>query len=160
MSAPARGYSWRPFQTGNAAAVRHGVWSARAVDPVAEELVTALVEDRPDLAGYPETVEAWARAEARCLLLAAYHAERGLLDEKGNVRAGQYVTAFERLAADLRARLGLDPRSEAELRRAQADAVQAAVDLDGIRARGRAALNARADGGAADDASDGGVPDG
>ena len=138
-NAPARGYTWPPFEPGNTAAVRHGAWSSRKVDPLAAELVAGLLADRPDLAAYPETVMAWARAEARVVILAEHQAEHGLIDDKGEVRGGRYVAQFERLAADLRARLGLDPRSEAELTRERADATRSAVDLDSIRERGRAA---------------------
>ncbi len=144
----ARGYSWAPFEPGNTVSVRHGVWSGRRVHPLAAELVTGLLAQRPDLAAYPEMVEAWARAEARCLLLATWQAERGLLDDKGEVAGGRYVAQFERLAADLRSRLGLDPRSEAELLAARADAARNVVDLDAIRRRGVEALRARGELGA------------
>lgn len=46
---PARSYSWPPFEKGNELSVRHGVWSQRKVDPVAEELSSGLLVDRPDL---------------------------------------------------------------------------------------------------------------
>jgi hypothetical protein len=142
---PARGYSWPPFERGNAAATRHGVWSARRVDPLACELVAGALDDRPALHRHPEAVMAWARAEARCLLLADWVAEHGLVDADGNTPAPlRYIAQFERLALDLRARIGLDPRSEAELVREQAEAAGATFDLDALRARGRAALDARA----------------
>jgi hypothetical protein len=141
---PARHYSWPPFEAGNEAATKHGVWSARRTDPLAAELVAGLVADRPDLSEYPEAVLAWARAEARCLLLADWLLDHGLMDGDGTPRGAlRYVAQFERLASDLRDRLGLDPRSDAALRRERADAVRSAVDLEGIRARGRAALEAR-----------------
>jgi hypothetical protein len=137
---PVRGYSWAPFEPGNEVSVRHGVWSKRKVDPVAEELASGLLVDRPDLSGHPETVWAWARAEARCLLLAD-HFGAGLFDGDGNERPGlRLITQFERLASDLRARLGLDPRSEAELARERGAATLTAVDLEAVRARGRAAM--------------------
>lgn len=145
---PARGYSWDAFEAGNTVAVRHGAWSGRRVHPLAAELVAGLLADRPDLAGYPETVEAWARAEARCLLLATWQADHGLLDDKGEVAGGRYVGQFERLASDLRHRLGLDPRSEAELLAARAEAARNVVDLDAIRRRGVEALRSRGELGA------------
>ncbi len=140
MGESARGYSWPPFAEGNTVRLRSGAWSARKVDPLTAELVAGLLADRPDLAAWPETVWAWARAEARCLLLAEYQVEAGLIDPKtGDVRSGRWVGTFERLAADLRGRLGIDPRSEAELARERADASRSAVDLAGIQARGREA---------------------
>jgi hypothetical protein len=123
--------------------MRHGAWSSRRVDPVAQELIAGLLDDRPDLRRYPEAVMAWARAEARCILLASYQVEHGLVDADGNVPGGKYVAQFERLATDLRARLGLDPRSEAELARDRADAERSVVDLDALRSRGRVLLDAR-----------------
>ena len=143
-SRPARGYSWRPFEVGNRAAVRSGAHSRREVDPFAETLACGLVEVRPDVARYPETVAAWARAEARCLLLAEWQVRAGLIDEAtGEVRGGRYVAQFERLAADLRAKLGLDPRSEAELHRSRAEAAHATFDLDSIVTAGISALGRR-----------------
>lgn len=140
---PARGYRWEPFAEGNVVSLRHGAHAARKVDPLAAELATGLLVDRPDLERFPEVLLAWARAEARCILLAEWQLEHGLIDDDGNVRGGRYVAQFERLASDLRSRLGLDPRSEAELLRDRAEAERSVVDLDAIRARGRAALETR-----------------
>jgi hypothetical protein len=110
---------------------------------VAAELVEALLADRPDLAAYPEAVWGWARAEARCLLFADWHAQVGYLDEAGNVRGGGHVAAAENQAARLRERLGLDPLADAALRKAQAEAVHLVADLEQIRAKGRAVLERR-----------------
>lgn len=139
---PARGYAWKQFEKHNEVSIRSGAHSRRRVDPLATELVAGLLEDRPDLAGFPETVWAWGRAEARCWLLAEYHAEHGLFDEKGNVRGGQYVGQFEKLAAHLRSTIGLDPRSEAELAKVRVDATHASFDLDVLRAKGREVIEA------------------
>jgi hypothetical protein len=65
MGEPARGYTWRAFEAGHTVSTRHGVWSRRRVDPLVQELVAGLASDRPDLRAYPETLVAWARAEAR-----------------------------------------------------------------------------------------------
>jgi hypothetical protein len=144
----ARGYRWPSFdedpEFAATAATRHGVWSKRKVDPLATELVAGLLDDRPDLGRYPETLMAWGRAEARCILLGDWIVEHGLVDADGDTSAPlRYVVQFERLALELRSRLGLDPRSEAELANAQADAARNVVDLDALRARGRRALKAR-----------------
>lgn len=136
-------YRWRQFQPGDEMRLEHGARSERRVDPLAAELAAALLEDRPDLASYPESVRAWARAEARCLLLEDYHARVGFLDEDGNVRGGGRVDRYEAQAARLRERLGLDPLADATLRKAQAEAVHLVADLEQIRAKGRAVLEAR-----------------
>jgi hypothetical protein len=139
---PARGYSWKPFAEGHSVSTRHGAWSERRVSPLAQELVAGLLADRPDLERFPETVCAWARAEARCLMFDAY-----LISDKPDseraLKTARYVNAFERLAIELRARLGLDPRSEAELARDRAQASRELVNLDAIRERGRVALAER-----------------
>jgi hypothetical protein len=140
----ARGYSWPPFEPGHELSTRHGAFSRRRVDPLAAELTTGLLSERADLVRYPEVVAAWARAEARCLLLGDWIAEHGVLDEHGNGTAAlRYVAQFERLAIELRARLGLDPRSEAELARDRSEAERNIVDLDALKARGSAILETR-----------------
>ena len=144
MNAPARGYSWPAFSEGNAAAVKHGVWSELRLEPVVAKLAAGLVAEHPDLGRFPDAVLAWARAEARCLALAEWFSERGIFDDDGNERPGlRYVAQFERLAAELRARLGRDPRSEAELVSRRADATRSAFDLDALQATGRRALRER-----------------
>jgi hypothetical protein len=153
----ARNYRWRnfgadrpddPVPSGSdyAAEVstRHGAMSSRKIDPIAATLAAELIRDRPDLERFPEAVAAWSRAETRCLLLEAWFAERGLLDTNGKPTASEsLLSSSERLAMQLRERLGLDPKSEAELASAQADAARSFVDLDALRARGREALKAR-----------------
>jgi hypothetical protein len=67
------------------------------------------------------------------------------LDDDGKPINGKELRGFERAAADARSRLGLDPTSEAKLRLTQAAAAAQVVDLDAIRARGRAALEGRGD---------------
>jgi hypothetical protein len=136
-------YRWRQFQPGDEVRLEHGARSKRRVDPVAAELVEALLADRPDLAAYPEAVWGWARAEARCLLFADWHAQVGYLDEAGNVRGGGHVAKAETQAARLRERLGLDPVADVQLQRAKAEAVALVADLEGIRERGRAVLERR-----------------
>jgi hypothetical protein len=143
MASDARGYSWPAFGLQNAAAVRHGAWSTRRVDPVAAEVIAGVLERRPDLAEHPEALHAWARAEARCLLFADYLCDRDICSDEAT-RVLRHVGTFERLANELRGRLGLDPSSEARLVTARADAARQVVDLDGIRARGRRAIEARA----------------
>ena len=134
---PASGRPAQPYEPGNTAAVKSGARSPRFVDPVAAELGRALLAARPDLEAYPEAVAAWARAEARCLLYAEYHAQVGPLDEDGNLRGGRHVMLAERMAQTMRERLGLDPRAEADLHKARAEAIHATADLEAIRARGR-----------------------
>ena len=136
-----------PFPTGNTTSRTHGVWSDRRINPQAVELTHTLLVVRPDLAAYPETVWAWARAEARCLLLEEWLEDHPLVEEDGNVApVTRYVSQFERLAADLRAKLGLDPKSEAELASSRPQATLHTFDIEELRARGREVMELRADG--------------
>lgn len=96
------------------------------------------------------SVAAWARAEARCLLIAEYHRKVGLINEaKGTVHLGAETARFERLAAQLRQQLGLDPRAEAELMRARREAIEPGDVLRGILEHGRQVIAEREIGGTA-----------
>ncbi|MCZ7529734.1 MAG: hypothetical protein M5U31_04965 [Acidimicrobiia bacterium] len=119
-------------------ALRHGAFSKRMVEPVAVELVQGLLDDRADLAAYPEVVHAWARAEAKVLLLDDWLTTQGLHDEAGEPRAAlNYLAKFMTMADRLRQRLGLDPRSEAELARERGEATRVTADLESLLERGR-----------------------
>lgn len=136
------GGSRPPFPAGNALAVRHGARSPRVYGALAEELAAGLLEVRPDLAGYPEAVAAWATAEAQAALLRRHLAEVGLFTEDGEVRGKVlgYLRSFERLAAESRKPLGLDPMAEAALARERASAATLAVNLTAIADTGRQAI--------------------
>jgi len=128
------GYSWEDAKPGNTIAKKHGAFSARVVDPVARELVEVVLAQVPYLAdlSYEPAVWAWARAEARVLVLSAWLDENGTLDESGVPRpALKALKDFERLASTARSRLGLDPLSRAQLGR---DVAQQQVDLARIYA--------------------------
>lgn len=149
---PARGYSWEPFEEGNTAALVHGAYSPAIVDPVAEELLEAVLAEAATahLAApqYAPALAAWARAEARIIVLERWLAENadqaGVLDAEGELLpAVKLLERVERRAESLRSRLGLDPRSEADLTRSRADAGRSIADLDALRRRGREVLEAR-----------------
>lgn len=126
---PARGYTWPPFAAGHTLTLRHGAFSPRSVEPLAAELIEGTIAEGGYLAepDYRPAVEAWARAEARCILLDAWLQEHGLLDAKGRPHpAAEYAGRLERLAAEHRSRLGLDPRSRAALGK---DVSSTGVDL-------------------------------
>ena len=136
-----------PFPRGNTTSLTHGIWSGRKVNPPAKQLAEGLLEDRPDLSAYPETVWAWARSEARCLILEEWLSDHWLIDEEGNAApVARYVGQFERLAAELRTKLGLDPKSEAELVAVRAQAARGVFDIEALRQRGREALELRVSG--------------
>ncbi|GAA2548140.1 hypothetical protein [Pseudonocardia hydrocarbonoxydans] len=127
----ARGYSWPPFEPGNEAALRHGAYSPRRVDPLAAELAAGALDD-PDLAhltapGYRPAVWAWARAEAQVQLLAE-HVERIGLDFGDHAVSAAHTALdrAERRAERSRRALGLDPLARARLGR---DHAAARVDV-------------------------------
>jgi hypothetical protein len=131
---PARGYSWAPFENGNAVALRHGAYSPRRVEPLAQELVDQVLSDPGTsyltASRWRAAVWSWARCEARCQLLSEYlmdHADPAGLDAEGNISpALRALSKFESAALAHRARLGLDPLSAARLGR---DTAAAGVDL-------------------------------
>jgi len=72
-----------PFAPGNAMHLTHGAKSPRVFLPLAERLSAGLLDDRPDLARFPETIAAWADAEARAGLLREWLADRSMFDGAG-----------------------------------------------------------------------------
>jgi hypothetical protein len=126
------------------------------VEPLAAELVDqvrSMVATNQARFGYllePQhsaALWAWARCEAKVQLLEEYLLdEGGMLDDDGEVRAAtDLLERVERRALKLRERLGLDPRSEAELRRARAGATLAGFDIDAALTAGRRVIDARSD---------------
>jgi hypothetical protein len=130
------------FEADNAMAVRHGAFSKRRTDPIARALAEGLLESRPDLAGYPEALWAWARAEARSLVLAEYLIDYPPWTEEGQ-RLAKWVSQSERAAEQGRRDLGLTPLSEAALAQSRAEAHRSTVDLERALEVGRGILEAR-----------------
>ncbi|MFT4227734.1 hypothetical protein [Micropruina sp.] len=125
------------------APIVHGARSPRVYGELAQILAAGLSAERPDLAAFPEAVAAWATSEAQAALLRRHLAEVGPVDpDTAKPRTGSLdaLRQFERLAAESRRTLGLDPRSEAQLARDRAAAVALTVDLDALAERGRQAL--------------------
>lgn len=151
----ARGYSWPPFEKGHELSLRHGAYSPRLVNPVAQALVDGALAD-DDLAFlrapcHRFALNAWARAEARVQLLTAYLEKMGSVEEAITDREeseseevhskgrSKRISKSKRVAAALemldraetraektRTRLGMDPLSRARLGR---DVVAARVDF-------------------------------
>lgn len=136
------------FSDGNVAQLGSGYRSPRVYSQVAAALVAGLVEQRPDLAAHPEALASWGDAEARAALLRSRLDEHGMFNDSGEARENllRQLDRFERRAADARQRLGLDPRSEAELALLRARAMREgqlvpSVDLGQLAKAGRAALD-------------------
>lgn len=139
------------FSENNVVSLQSGYRSPRVYSAVSAALVAGIVDDRPDLRKYPEALAAWADAEARAALLRRHLDEIGIIDDDGQPRTSlvNMLRWFEKNATAARDRLGLDPRSEAELSLLRAKAVRegtsTAVDLDALVAQGRAVLDAGPD---------------
>lgn len=140
--APARGYSWPPFQPGHTLSMRHGAKSARMVAPIAEQMASELSAAAPWTSGaqFAPTVAAWAWAEAQAQLVRQHLDEIGLLDEDGQPRgAANFLDRVEGRAAKLRAELGLTPASMVKLLGglSSIDAGAAQGGLEALKAAGR-----------------------
>lgn len=115
-----------PYESGNEAALRHGAWSPRRVDPLAADVIAAV---RPTLTWLTPAdepaLQAWGRVEAQCQLIDAYLAAAGDVTEDGvgdldteRVRAAYLAQhRFETRAATLRTQLGMTPLARARLGR-------------------------------------------
>jgi hypothetical protein len=151
-----QGWQRPPFEKGNALGLRHGVYSAAVVDPIAEAMVAELLADddvahlRPRWVRW--SVDAWGRAEAQVLLWRRHVEALGgfeeslesvTTEESEEIRSEggrstrsstsrQMEAAIigleraEKHAAACRARLGLDPMSRARLGR---DVMSAKADM-------------------------------
>ncbi len=144
----ARGYSWAPFEPGNLAALRHGAMSPRKMGPIADRLAAELAEAAPWTArpAFAASVAAWARAEARTVLVTTWLADHGLLDDDGAPRpAATFLVKLETQAANLRTRLALDPAALAALlaKLVEAPAEHVAEERERLLAEARALVEVR-----------------
>lgn len=135
-----------PFGPGNEVATTHGSWSPRRVDPLAERFAGLALGTAAWLSDstFGPAVWAWARAEARCQLLAEWLDEHGPLAEDGDPRpALDAATRLEKLAMTHRQRLGLDPSARASLEATLTSAVAGQFALEDAITRGRDSLASR-----------------
>lgn len=107
-----------PFAQGNTLALVHGARSPRVVEPIALALRNEAIEATPHLgdARWASELDAWARAEAKVVVLMQYESKVGALDENGAPRS--YLAELDRAekrAASARDRLGMNPASAARL---------------------------------------------
>jgi hypothetical protein len=116
---------------------------------LAKQLADGLLEACPDLGDprYRAAVTRWSEAEAQESLL-MFELDR-VVEEEGIVseRAEKVQHSLDRVRSKsqkLRADLGLTPRGHVELVSGRAAAEREYVDLAGLRARGRAEIEARA----------------
>ncbi|MCW2735452.1 hypothetical protein [Nocardioides sp.] len=136
-----------PIVRGHTVTVTHGAWSSRRVDPLAAELIETAVSAVSWLSDptYRPAVTSWARAEARCQLLAEYLDREGILDPATGEPRPALAAAEkqERLAIQQRQRLGLDPASRAQLESTLTSAAVGQHALEDAIRRGQEALDRR-----------------
>jgi hypothetical protein len=147
-----------PFEPQNTLAVKHGVWSGRALAPVASGILQSVLDDPAcDYLNAPRfaaELQAWAVAEARCRLLESYIAKLaegddtgvGDLADEATRAAWGLLHRCETRAQSGRDRLGLSPAAAGKLGRDLALA-RSSQDLDRLKALGATLLAAREDGG-------------
>jgi hypothetical protein len=137
----------QPFAPGNTAAVgNRGPRTHGAFANVAEEArqVIAMLFDADAIARHPLVALLAAETWLRCRRAEVDIAERGeTLDDGTPHPLLTHLRGWHRELIDIAREFGMTPRSEASLVRERADASRLVVDLDAIRARGRAALEAR-----------------
>ncbi len=148
----ARGYAWPPFERGNRAAVKHGVFAADRSETIAKEVETVaerVAADYPWTGAYGDERRAYARALADERAVRAYLDEVGHLDENHQERpAVRVLERFSARAARCRSALGLSPTAHARLLVMVAEVVRLHPgrtgpledSLDSLLAEGRAAL--------------------
>jgi hypothetical protein len=126
-----------PYERGNEAAVTHGAYSPRRVDPLALELVDGVIQ-RSKAADSQTTylldpsfrpaLWAWARCEVRVQLVTEWLMDRGsdIGDDGEVLAAAEYLRRWEAQALKHRERLGLDPLARAKLGK---DVAAGSVDM-------------------------------
>lgn len=133
----------RQFEPGNLMSpTTHGAYSPRKVDPLAQELVDALLVDDTvpvyaKASAYRAELWAWARAEAQAQLVTEWLIEAGesAANGVGDLSSQAVHTAYlllhraEGRAASARTRLGLTPVSAARLGKDVAVGHAASVDV-------------------------------
>jgi hypothetical protein len=159
--APAFDGQRRPFEPGHELSTKHGAYSPRKVDPLAQTFVDLVLEDPAVVqlrAGHwRPALWTWARAEAQVQLLTEWlereSGEDGVGDLTSEAISRVYLLLHraETRATTQRSRLGLDPLSAARLGRDRAsEAVDTARYMQEL-ARAEAEAEAqRREGGAAD----------
>ncbi|MEY2451475.1 MAG: hypothetical protein QOD92_1049 [Acidimicrobiaceae bacterium] len=147
MGEPARGYVWPPFVVGNDAAERHGAKSDRKLQPIVDDLLAWATGNLPWASGpsFAPSVDAWAWAEARCVLYRRWFNEKGHHDADEQPLAGlERWDRVETRAEKLREQLGIGPLALGKLLGTigSIDGPAAQSGLDALKAAGAALVQA------------------
>ena len=117
------------FERGNVLSLRHGVFSDRAITPVAQRIARLVMTIAPAMAGYPLQVDLYARTYAPLLLIDAQLDAVGVLDDDGAPRESllKWRSSLVRQAMTQLREMGLSRKAAAELQLDVASAAQAAL---------------------------------
>jgi hypothetical protein len=156
---PSIGRPWPPFapgndigprfDEGNDAALTHGAWSARKVQPLADQLHASLERIAPwtTSEAFAGTVQSWAWAEGQASILRDYVDQHGHFDSDGVERpAVRTLDRIEVRLDKLRDALGLTPKALTKLLANAAELATATGNHEGlasVEAEGRRILAAR-----------------
>jgi hypothetical protein len=141
MGAPARGYSWPPFENGNTKSLVHGARSPRVVDAAATILAESVVSEAPwlDAEIFQAAVWRYARAEARARLLSNYILEVAEdHPEQIGARLWESANGADNTASKMAESLGLTPLSRAKLAAIVASTEATSEGLTQLAERGHA----------------------
>jgi hypothetical protein len=113
-------YEWKPFDR------EHGAYATQVVEPMAAAILEWLMQ-QAEKPGSPLAficeeffapgLNRWATAEARCLRLRSYLAEKGELEDGRERPALETLYKWEKVSAHYAQLFGLDPPSLARIRR-------------------------------------------
>lgn len=107
-----------PYWPGNTESLRSGAFSPRVYEPVVQALLEEALASEAYLAEprYRSSVERWASAEAKCLLIERWLDKVGPLDDEGNERpALRSLLSWQKRASEEAQQLGLTPLSRSKL---------------------------------------------
>jgi hypothetical protein len=143
---PRRGYSWAPFEPGNTVATVHGAHSDRKLRPIVDELLEGLADAAPWTSApvFAPTREAWAWAEAQCVLYRQHFDTTAIVGGDAEPVGLATWDRVERRAAAKRTELGLSPASLARLLSSLSaiDGPAAKEGLEALKATGAALVAA------------------
>jgi hypothetical protein len=126
---PAFATQREPFKPGHVLSLRHGVFSERAITPVAQRVAELVLSIAPAMAAYPLEVDLYSRTYGVVLLIDAELDRIGVLDERGGPRESllKWRSSFARQAMSQLREMGLTRKAAAELQLDVAAAAQATV---------------------------------
>jgi len=148
--APARGYSWPPFEPGHTLSLVHGAYSPRLVREAARPIVALLVQELASEAPWLSSpafqleLESYTDAVAARRMLADDIAERSAAGKQVPLRSFEVLGTLTNAAGRAADRLGLNPLGKARLAALVTGAEVGQATLADLAATGRQTAGYRA----------------